>query len=202
VTRQRLALAVAVLAILALGVALWIGVPGLLDTESPGESPVDRPTGTAASTAPTTPTGASSPAAGAKSTTTQSPNGTTATTVTTTRSTPVSPFALAIDSVDQCGERCRDVTISLYNTRQRPASNVTAITTAYAGNGTDGQVVFNDTDAFGRLEANETVSKTKRVSLSLNDALAVRSADGWITIKTTVTSTRETATFTRRRNVE
>lgn len=111
------------------------------------------------------------------------------------------PFALSIDDIEECGETCRDVTITLVNEQSTTANDVTVYTRIFAGNGTDGDVVWSGEESLGTLAASESVTATKRVELSLTDAYAVNQADGWITIQTTIQSETETMTVTERRDV-
>lgn len=111
------------------------------------------------------------------------------------------PFTLSIDDVEECGETCRDVTMTLRNQQSTTATDVTVYTRIFAGNGTDGDVVWSGEESLGTLEASESVTATKRVELSLTDAYAVKQADGWITIQTTIQSETETMTVTERRDV-
>ena len=111
------------------------------------------------------------------------------------------PFTFNIVSIEECGETCRDVTIELTNQQETAAENVTVYSRIFAGQGTDGDVIWTGKEPVGRLAAGESVTATKRVSLSFSEALAVQQADGWITIQTTVQSTNETMTFTEQRDV-
>lgn len=118
---------------------------------------------------------------------------------TTTTSLP--PFTFDIVSVEECGETCRDVTITLTNQQETTARNVTVYTRIFAGQGTDGDVVWTGSEPVGTLAPGESTTRTKRVDLSLSGAFAVQQADGWITIQTTVQSQDETMTFTEQRDV-
>jgi hypothetical protein len=111
------------------------------------------------------------------------------------------PFTVTVDRIEKCGETCRDVTTTVANEQSTDASNVTVYSRIYAGNGTDGKVVWSGTESVGDLDAGESYTTTKRVDLSLREAYAVRQQDGWITVRTTVQSDSETVTFTERRKV-
>lgn len=111
------------------------------------------------------------------------------------------PFTFTIVSIEECGETCRDVTIELANQQETAAENVTVYSRIFAGQGTDGDEIWTGKEAVGRLAAGESVTATKRVSLSFSEAFAVQQADGWITIQTTVQSENETMTFTEQRDV-
>jgi len=109
-------------------------------------------------------------------------------------------FAFTVDRIEECGRTCRDVTSTLVNDGAN-ATDVTVYTRIYAGNGTDGDVIWEGRERVGALDAGEPYTTTERVDLSLADAVAVESADGWITVQTTIQSTEETVTTTQRRQV-
>lgn len=111
------------------------------------------------------------------------------------------PFTFAIESVESCGTTCRDVTSTLTNQQSTDATDVTVETEIYAGNGTDGDASWTDTESVGTLAAGDSYTTTKQVDLSLTDACAIERNDGWITIETTITSDGETVAMTERRNV-
>jgi hypothetical protein len=122
-------------------------------------------------------------------------------TTTAGETTPTEPkFAFLIDRIEECGDTCRDVTSTLEN-GGAAASDVTVYTRIYAGNGTDGDVVWQGTEPVGDLGGGESYTATKRVDLSFRGALAIRGENGWITVQTTVESDERTVTFTQRRNV-
>jgi len=110
-------------------------------------------------------------------------------------------FAFAVDRIEECGRTCRDVTSTLRNDGGAAATDVTVYTRIYAGNGTDGDVVWEGRERVGSLGAGESSTSTERVELSLADAIAVEGAGGWITVRTTIQSAEETVTVTQRRQV-
>ena len=114
---------------------------------------------------------------------------------------PEPAFAFTIDRIEECGETCRDVTSTLINDGDAAATNVTVYTRIYAGNGTDGDVVWGGRERVGALDAGDSHTTTERVELSFADALAVESAGGWITVQTTIQSDEKTVTDTQRRQV-
>jgi len=123
-----------------------------------------------------------------------------ATTATATASPP--PFGFTILSIEECGTTCRDVTVELTNRRSTAAEGVEVRTRMYAGNTTDAaDRIWRGTESVGRLDAGASTTSTKRVELSFSDGLAVRDADGWVTILTTVESDGGTITFKERRQV-
>ncbi|MFB6196520.1 MAG: hypothetical protein ABEI80_10140 [Haloplanus sp.] len=129
--------------------------------------------------------------------------GTGTATGTPAESTPAPPsFAFAVDRIEPCGETCRDVTTTLTNEGGSKATGVAVYTRIYAGNGTDGRLVWEGTEQVGTLGAGKSYTATKRVTLSVSEALAVQQADGWITVRTAIESDEKTVTFTQRRDVQ
>lgn len=114
---------------------------------------------------------------------------------------PDRPFAFVIDRIESCGNTCRDVTTTLTNQQSSDATSVTVHTRIFAGNGTDGDVVWQGSEEVGDLPAGESTTATKRVELSMMDGYAVKQNDGWISVQTTVQSEEETMTFAERRQV-
>lgn len=108
-----------------------------------------------------------------------------------------SPFLFGVDDVEECGQTCRDVTATVYNNQNEPASEVTVYTRIFAGeNNTDADdVVWEGTEDVGTLDAGASHTTTERVDLSLQQAFEIERNDGWITILTTVESDDETVTF-------
>jgi hypothetical protein len=112
------------------------------------------------------------------------------------------PFSFEIDTIEQCGETCRDVTATLYNNQQQGASNVSVYTRIYVGNSTAEQDrIWTGDERIGEMEAGDSDTQTQRVELSRREAFAVQQSDGWITIHTTVDSEETTVTVENRRNV-
>jgi hypothetical protein len=111
------------------------------------------------------------------------------------------PFAFTVDAIEGCGQTCRDVTSTLTNQQNSTAEDVTVYTRIYAGNSTDGDVVWEGTEDVGTLEAGGSYTTTRRVDLSYGDAFAIEQADGWITVQTTVETADRTVTFTEQRKV-
>ena len=120
---------------------------------------------------------------------------------TTVTSTPTPPFALAIDSIEECGQTCRDVTSTLTNQQDTTARDVTVHTRIFVGNGTGGDVAWRGRERVGTLEAGGIATATRRVELSYSEALAVQRNGGWITVQTTVETADRTVTFSDRRQV-
>lgn len=119
-----------------------------------------------------------------------------------TQATSSPPFTFAIDRIENCGTTCRDVTVTLNNEQSTSASDVTVYTRIYAGNTTDEDaIVWQGKEAVGAMDANSSVTRTQRVSLTYGEAYTVQQHDGWITVVTTVQSANETVTFQERRDV-
>lgn len=113
------------------------------------------------------------------------------------------PFGFTIEAIEECGRTCRDVTVSLSNERDEPATNVTVFTRIYAGqdNTAEEDLVWSGKEPVGTLEAGGSYTATERVELSLQEALAVENNGGWITVVTTVRSRERTVTFRESRQV-
>lgn len=111
--------------------------------------------------------------------------------------TPTPPFTLSVDEVTECGQTCRDVTVTLTNTRDEPATGVVVYTRIFAGqdNTDPDDLIWETREDVGDLDAGGSNTRTMRVELSLSEGLQVQNADGWITILTTVDSADETVTF-------
>jgi len=124
-----------------------------------------------------------------------------ATPATETRGTPPQPFTLETRAVETCGMLCRNVTSTVTNEQPTVARDVTVRTRLYAGNDTDGEVRWVGTERMARLGPGETYQTTQRVELPLEAALAIREADGWVTIRTTVETADRSVTITDRRDV-
>ncbi|EMA22497.1 hypothetical protein [Haloarcula argentinensis] len=179
--RKLLAVGIVVALLLAgVGGALVAGI-GPFQAESSGEDRSEFPTattGTAESDTATTDTGDSDGGAAR---------------------TP--PFTLSVDSIEECSRTCRDVTSTLANQQNSTAADVTVYTRIYAGDSTDGDVVWEGSEDVGTLEAEGSYTTTRRVDLSFSDAYAIEQADGWITIRTTVETADRTVTLSDQREV-
>jgi hypothetical protein len=116
-------------------------------------------------------------------------------------STETPPFGFAIDSIEECGQTCRDVTSTLTNQQDTTAENITVSTWIFAGQGTDGDEIWRGQEDAGTLAAGESYTATNRVELSLSEGLKIQNNDGWITVQTTVETEDQTVTFTDERQV-
>ncbi|WP_435127570.1 hypothetical protein [Halobaculum sp. D14] len=111
-------------------------------------------------------------------------------------------YYFTVETIDKCGQTCRDVTVELTNNRNETAQDVTVYTRIYAGNTTkQGSMVWEGKEPIGKLQAGASTTETQRVKLSYSEAFSVKQNDGWITILTTVQSAEKTMTFKQRRDV-
>ncbi|WP_336337522.1 hypothetical protein [Haloarcula brevis] len=111
------------------------------------------------------------------------------------------PFGFTVGAIEECGRTCRDVTSTLTNRQNSTAADVTVATRIYAGNTTDGDVVWEGSEAVGTLAPAGSYTTTRRVDLSFGDAVAIRRAGGWITVRTTVETADRSVTLTSQRQV-
>ncbi len=112
------------------------------------------------------------------------------------------PFSFTIDSIEKCGQTCRDVTATLTNEQNDTATGVTVYTRIYAGNSTDASdLIWEGRQDIGTLEAGGSATETQRVELGYGEAYQVEQNDGWITVVTTVDTDDQTVTFEDQRNV-
>lgn len=119
----------------------------------------------------------------------------------TTTATDTPPFTFVIENIEECGQTCRDVTSTVTNRQDATAEDVTVHTRIYAGNGTDGDQVWQGSEDVGTLDAGESHTATKRVELSYSDGFKIEQNDGWITVQTAVETADRTVTFTEQRQV-
>ena len=110
-------------------------------------------------------------------------------------------FDMDIDSVESCGQTCRDVTATITNEQDRKATGVTVHTQIFAGDTMQGDLIWEATQDVGTLAPEESSTATKRIELGFMDAAAIKAADGKITIRLTVQSDRDKETFTEHRDV-
>lgn len=136
---------------------------------------------------------------GGEATATGGSGGTATTTAGTSTATP--PFDFTIDTIEECGQTCRDVTSTLTNQQDTTAENVTVYTRIIAGQGTGGDEIWRGSEDVGTLPAGESYTTTRQVDLSFADALKIENSDGWITVQTTVETADGTITFTNERQV-
>jgi hypothetical protein len=193
------------LAVLGVPVLLVAAVAGVVLTGGPTPGGLDAPgadtaTPTDASGGSTTDGGAVTSDGGAGSVTATQTRTGTPTEAPTSTSTATPPFAFTVDSIEECGTTCREATSTLTNRQGEAASDVAVTTHIYAGNGTDGDVVWEGSEQVGRLDAGESYTATRRVELSYGEAFKVQN-EGWVTVETTVRTADRTLTFSDRRQV-
>lgn len=112
------------------------------------------------------------------------------------------PFRFEIERIERCGRTCRDVTATLVNGRDEAASDLVVETAIYAGNDTnEDDRVWQGTERVGTLSADAEHTSTRRVDLGWGGGLAVKRADGWITVETTVETADRTVTLESQREV-
>lgn len=111
-------------------------------------------------------------------------------------------FDYQIVEITTINETARNVTVRLTNERNETATGVAVETVIYAGNTTaDDQQVWTGDREIGSVAADGSVQFSQTVALSLNEALQVEGADGWITIVTMIRTDDGSVTVTERRNV-
>ena len=108
-----------------------------------------------------------------------------------------SGYALTIETVENCGRTCRDVTARLDNTVGAAREDVRVTTEMYA----DGDLLWSGDETVGRLGPGESRTLTARVDVGFSGGLAISANDGYVTIVTVVRSENGTARFSERRKV-
>lgn len=112
------------------------------------------------------------------------------------------PFTFTVQSIENCGTTCRDVTVKLTNNTDQTAKNVEVYTRIFAGKTTkQGAKIFEERRQVGDIPAGGSKTETTRVKLSYSEGFKVQQNDGWITILTTVSSEERTFTFKQQRDV-
>ncbi|MFB6123634.1 MAG: hypothetical protein ABEJ78_09275 [Haloferacaceae archaeon] len=106
-------------------------------------------------------------------------------------------FSFAIDGIERCGQRCRDVTVTLTNTGESSASNTHVTTHIFAGD----TKIWQGRGDLATVDAGEAVTRTRRVKIGYLDAARIKSNDGYIRIETTVTWDGGSTQFVDRRQV-
>lgn len=110
------------------------------------------------------------------------------------------PFSFTIDAIEKCGDTCRDVTATIVNNQNETATGVKVRSEIYTGDNYDNNI-WEGTSEVGELPAGESYTDTKTVDLGYQDAYAVDQNDGWILIKTYVTTDDGTFVFKDERDV-
>lgn len=108
------------------------------------------------------------------------------------------PFSFTVDEIEECGSTCREVTVTLENQQDRPATGVTVYSRIYAGRNSTAEddLIWQGEEGIGTLAANESSTHTERVELSFQEGLAIQQNDGWVTVVTSVETDDRTVTFT------
>lgn len=106
------------------------------------------------------------------------------------------PFSFTIDRIEECGQTCRTVTLTLHTNRNATATGITVYTRIYAGENHTAvdDIVWDTRREVGTLGAGESLTTTERVELTLQEGLQIEQHDGWNTIVTTVESEQEIVT--------
>lgn len=111
------------------------------------------------------------------------------------------PFSVDIESVDSCGQTCRDVTATLENNQEQQATGVSVDTTIFAGESTNGDIVWEGSQDVGSLPAGASETDTQRVDLGFMAAAKVQGSGGEITILLVVESDQRSVRFVEHRDV-
>ena len=94
--------------------------------------------------------------------------------------TPGPPFAFMIGRVEGCVLTCRDVTATLYNQHDAPATGVSVYSRIYAGEDSmaEPDLLWQGKAVVGTIGAAATDTSTQRVELSLRETTAPDTAGG------------------------
>jgi hypothetical protein len=106
-------------------------------------------------------------------------------------------IAMRVRSIESCGTRCRSVTVALSNEGSASARDVRVSTRIT----TDGTLVWEGGSDVGRLDAGQTVTRTRTVRVGYVDAARIEANDGVVRIETTVRTASGTRVFTDERDV-
>lgn len=107
------------------------------------------------------------------------------------------PFDLRQQNVTRCGMTCRVVTVTLTNTGNDTAKNISVESRIFAG---DSHIETRQA-TIRRLRPNETVMRTIRIDAGLRDVMRIKGNDGRVTIRSTIESDDHNMTKTSRRKV-
>jgi hypothetical protein len=103
-------------------------------------------------------------------------------------------FTLEVVDATECGTTCRDVTAELSNVGDTDATDIVVETTILVA----GDEIWTGETDVGTVEAGETETRTERVEISLLEAAAVQSNDGYVTVETEVRWDGGRQTFSER----
>lgn len=103
----------------------------------------------------------------------------------------------SIGDIETCGRTCRNVPTTLTNTRAMPVHEVVVKTTIAAGNVS----IWTERTAIGRLGAGESVTTTIHIDIGVRGGLAIKANNGYVTIRTVITTADHRRVITDRRKV-
>lgn len=109
----------------------------------------------------------------------------------------VRPFTIDTKRIEECGNTCRDVTVSLTNNGNHSREGITVTTKMYA----DDDKIWMGKKSIGTLGSDESTTRTARVKIGFVDAAKVKQNDGTVTIKTVVRWESGSETFRETRQV-
>lgn len=108
-----------------------------------------------------------------------------------------------ITGIEPCGQTCRAVTVELTNHGSVAAEDVTVYSRLYAGKTMDPEsLVWSEEVTGDALPAGATVTRTRKVTVTVAEGMAIRNADGWMAGRTDVATERGTTTFVDRYDVD
>ncbi|WP_224332817.1 hypothetical protein [Haloprofundus halobius] len=107
------------------------------------------------------------------------------------------PLRFSVGEIDECGTTCRDVTAHVKNTGNESVNDVDVTVRLFA----DDDEVWDGSVEVGSVDAAETQEQTIRVELGYTDAYKIKQNDGYVTVRTTVTTADGTFEFEERRKV-
>lgn len=110
------------------------------------------------------------------------------------------PFTFTIDTIEECGQRCRNVTATITNNQDTAATGVRVRSEMYTGDNY-GNKIWEGASEAGTLDAGEAFTDKKQVELGYSEAYAVQQNDGEILIKTFVVTDDATYVFKEERDV-
>jgi hypothetical protein len=107
------------------------------------------------------------------------------------------PFTLDVEKLDDCGNTCRDVTVSLTNNGGNPRENVSVTTNVYAGQDS----VWQGEASVGTLASDESTRRTEHVDVGYVGGAKIERNGGTVTIETVVRWDGGAATYREQRQV-
>lgn len=109
----------------------------------------------------------------------------------------VRPFTIDTKQIEQCGNTCRDVTVSLTNNGDHTREGITVTTRMYAAD----DRIWRGEKSVGTLGSDESTTRTARVKIGFVDAAKVKQNGGTVTIETVVRWQGGSETFREQRQV-